>query len=183
MKFGRIGLVSVSSLLILISALAFLFVFKKKPQEPQPRMEHWADISFSGVSFVQSKDGIKTWELRAEQAQLFEKDQTSRLKNILFVMKNKEGMPLTISGESGTMDMAGKNFLIQQEHHPVSIRWGDGYTAQTSELHWSSEKKMIESNKEVKIVGSGISMRGDGVKIFLDRSELTMMGNVHANIN
>jgi len=173
----------VGGVLVFVVLLFFFFGLKKRPHEPLPSMEDWADISLSRVSFVQSQNGVKEWELRAEQAQLFEKDQTALLKKIEVVIKApKEGL-LTVSGDSGKMDMEGKRFLIQQEKEPVLIVWGNGYTAKTSELRWSSEEKMIQTDKEVKISGPGISMKGDGLKLFLDRSELTILGDVHAEVD
>ncbi len=145
-------------------------------------MKDWADISLSHVSFVQSKNGVKEWELTADQAQLFEKDQAAHLKKISVVMKNKIGEAVTLSGDSGKMDMEGKRFFIQQEKNPVSIAWDNGYTIKTSELNFSSEENMVASDKEVKIAGSRISMRGDGLRLFLDRSELTILGDVHAEL-
>jgi lipopolysaccharide export system protein LptC len=178
----RAGLVRTGGILVLVFLLVLFFGLKETPKEPLPSMKDWADISLSRVSFVQSQNGVKSWELTAQQAQLFEKDQTAFLKKISVAMKTQKGAHLTVYGDSGKMDMEGKNFLIQQEKTPVSIAWGNGYTIKTSGLHWSSEEKMIESDKAVTIVGSGISMRGDGLKIFLDRSELMLLGNIHAKV-
>jgi LPS export ABC transporter protein LptC len=178
-------LLPAGGILIFLALLLFFFVFffglKKTPQAPLPSMEDWADISLSRVSFVQSKNGVKAWELTAEQARLFEKNKMAVLKKISVVMKNKKGEAVTLSGEKGTMDMEGKIFLIQQEKHPVSIALG-GYTIKTSELRFSSEDKTIESDKEIKIAGEGILMWGKGLKMFLDRSELTILGDVHAEV-
>ncbi len=174
-------LLPAGGVLIFLALLLFFFGLKKTPQAPLPSMEDWADISLSRVSFVQSKNGVKAWELTAEQVRLFEKNNMAVLKKISVVMKNQKGEAVTLSGEKGTMDMEGKMFLIQQEKQPVSIALG-GYTVKTSELRFSSEDKTIVSDKEIKIAGAGISMWGNGLKMFLDRSELTILGDVHAEI-
>lgn len=174
-------LLPAGGVLIFLALLLFFFGLKKTPQAPLPSMEDWADISLSRVSFVQSKNGVKAWELTAEQVRLFEKNNMAVLKKISVVMKNQKGEAVTLAGEKGTMDMEGKMFLIQQEKQPVSIALG-GYTVKTSELRFSSEDKTIVSDKEIKIAGAGISMWGNGLKMFLDRSELTILGDVHAEI-
>lgn len=169
-------------ILIFLAFLVFFFGLKETPKESLPSMKDWADVSLSRVSFVQSKNGEKEWGLTAEKAQLFEKDQTALLKKISVEMKTHQGSGFTVSGDSGTMDMEGKNFLIQQEKNPVVIAWGKGYTIRTSALRFSSKEKSITSDHEIKMTGAGISMRGDGLNIFLDRSELAILGNVHAEI-
>jgi len=169
--------------LIFLAFLVFSFDFKKTPKVLLPNVEDWADVSLSRVSFVQSENGVKMWELNAEQVQLFENQQTAVLKKISVVVKNENGTPVTLSGDSGKMDMEGKKFLIHQEKQPVTITWGNGYTLKTSELHFASQEKMIASDHEIKISGAGISMRGDGVKMSLDRSEMTIIGNVYAEFH
>ncbi len=174
--------------LIVVAVAAFFLGCNKKPQESVPRLEEAADLSLSGVSFVQTRNGVKEWELRADQAQLFEKDQTARLKKISVVMQTQKGdvasagVPVTVSGESGKMDMEGKSFSIQNEKEPVSMAWGERYTMKTSKLNWSSEEQVIQTDGAVTITGSGMSIRGDRLKIFLDRSELTVLGDVHAEV-
>ncbi|MBI3358686.1 MAG: LPS export ABC transporter periplasmic protein LptC [Nitrospirae bacterium] len=178
----RTGLVLLGGVLIFVSVLVFFFGLKQKPQEVLPRLEEWADLSLSGISLVETRHGVKEWELQAQHAQLFEKDQTAVLKKIVVIMKTQNGVPLTISGDNGKMDMEGKSFSIQNERTPLSITWGNGYIIKTARLHWSSEEKVVQTDGEVAITGSGMFIRGDRFKIFLDRSELTVLGNVHAQV-
>ena len=179
---NRTGFLLLGGGLIVASLWGFFFGFKKTPKEPLPSMEEWADLALSGVSFVQSKSGVKEWELQAAHSQLFENEQTALLKNIMVKIKTQNGATLTVSGDSGAMDMAGKTFSIQNDKEPVSITWGNAYTIKTSKLRWSSDERVIQTDGEVMITGAGISIRGDRLKIFLDRSELTVFGGVHAEV-
>jgi LPS export ABC transporter protein LptC len=176
------GSVLLVGFLILVSFLGFPG-FEEKPAERPNRHSDLADLSLSGVSFVQSRDGVKEWTLHAKEAHFFEKDQTALFKKVVVEMETQTGEPLTLSSDAGQMDMAGKRFSMHQEKEPVLASFHGGYTVKTAKLDWAADEKAVRSDGKVEISGNGIFVRGEGLQIFLDRSELTVLGDVHANMD
>ncbi|MEK7702854.1 MAG: LPS export ABC transporter periplasmic protein LptC [Nitrospirota bacterium] len=174
----------IAGFFVLVFFLGFFGSPEKRLEDKTPIREASADLSLSDVLFVQTRAGVKEWALQAKQAQLFENDQTAHFKTISFELETMSGIPLTLSADSGKMDMAGEHFTMQKEKHPVSVTWREGYTIETSELNWSANQKKIESNSPVQIkMGDKISILGEELMIALDDATLNILGNVHAKIN
>ncbi|MEK7747534.1 MAG: LPS export ABC transporter periplasmic protein LptC [Nitrospirota bacterium] len=165
--------------------LVFFFgVFNSQEKRREvwvPQVE--ADLSLAGVSLVQTREGKKEWVIAAKEARLFE-NQTADLKAIFVKMETTSGIPVTVSAELGSLDMAGESFVLRQEKNPVLVSWREGFTIETKQLNWSSGKKTIESKGKVKIkAGDKISITGSALKIDLNDSSLSVLGNVHAKIS
>jgi len=175
-------------LIIIISSLFFvvfilLISSRKRPQERVPVSEGDADLILSQISFVQTRNNLKDWELTAKEAEFHEEDQTAFLKTISVVMESEHGAPLTLTGDRGKIDSGGKTFSVQSGHSPVTVHLSNGYTIQTSSLSWSSEERVIQTDDPVEISGAGVAIRGEGMRIIVDRSEVTLMRNVHAKMD
>ncbi len=171
--------------MIFLSLLVFMSVKnvpREIPQGVEGAVDDSADVALSGVAFVQTKDGMKDWELRAERAEFFEKDRTAQLSNIAIVMKTGSGDEMTLRGDRGSIDTDGNDFSINKENNPVSVQLRNGYTIQTDSLHWVSEERAIRTDDPVVIVGPGINIQGEGLTVWVDHADLMVLNNVQANV-
>ena len=102
----------------------------------------------------------------------------------LFVKKSHSGFSLTVSGDAGKIDTDGKTVSVYQEEggDPVLIWMSNGYLVRTDSLNWSSHENLIQTDDRVELVGSRISIRGEGLRVFTDRAELMVLKNVQADI-
>ncbi len=166
---------------IVVTALLFFAGEWKRSPKVASAPEETADIRLSKILFVQTRAGQKDWELTAEEARFFEKDETAFLKKIFVKMQSAKGGPLTLRGDTGRMEAGGAAFSLQQENGPVLVQLNNGYTIQTASLAWSPEERMIHTQDRVEVSGLGVSIRGVGMRLSLDRSEMTLR-NVHAEI-
>jgi LPS export ABC transporter protein LptC len=170
----------IGAVIVFAALLFFAGVSRRQPVVASGPAET-ADMTLSKVSFVQTREGEKDWELTAEEARFFEKDETAFLKKIFVKMQSTKGGPLTLSGDTGRMEAGGAAFSLRQEKSPVSMQLNNGYTIQTGSLTWSPEERMIHTEDWVEVSGLGLSIRGLGMRLSLDRSEMTVR-NVHAEI-
>jgi len=168
---------------IFFVVLVILIGGKKRTPEIHPISRGDADIVLSQISFVQTRNNLKDWELTAEEAQFYEEGQTASLKNISVVMESDQGAPLTLTGDRGQMDAGGKTFSMQGGREPVTVRLNNGYTIKTNSLSWVAESRVIQTEDPVEISGQGVAISGEGMRMFLDRSEVRLMRNVHATMD
>jgi len=163
--------------------LIVLIGVRKRPPAVRPLSEGAADLILSKISFVQTRNNLKDWELTAQEARFYEGDQTAFLKKIFIVMESDHGSPLTLRGDRGRMDAGGKTFSMQGGKEPISVQMGNGYAVETASLRWSSEDRVIQTEDPVAITGKGFTISGEGMRMFLDRSEIMLMRNVHAKMD
>jgi LPS export ABC transporter protein LptC len=170
---------------LLLAVTLFFIGLKKQPvdlvqAEPEPVA---ADLALSDVTFIETYQGIKQWEIVAREARLFEYDQTALFKK-LFVKKSQNGFSLTVSGEVGKIDTEGKTVSVYREGggSPVLIWMSNGYLLRTNSLKWSSQEALIQTDDPVELVGSRISIRGEGLRVFTDRAELMILKNGQADV-
>ncbi len=80
------------------------------------------------------------------------------------------------------LDSDGNDFSIQKESEPVLVWLSNGYIVRTNSLRWSSQEKLIQTDDPVEIVGSKIAIRGEGLQLSLDESNLMVLKDVHAEV-
>jgi len=169
--------------LFFIVLIILLAGVRKRPTAVQSHMGGAADLVLSDISFVQTRNNLKDWELTAKEVRFYEVDQTAFLKDIVVAMESDDGTPLTLSGDHGRMEPNGKTFSIQRGEDLVSVQMGDHYAVKTASLRWSSEERVMQTEDPVLITGKGVSISGEGMRIVLDRSEITLMRNVRARMD
>jgi LPS export ABC transporter protein LptC len=139
-----------------------------------------ADIGISRFSFVQTHEGRPEWALRAEHAEMFEKEQKATMRNVAVTIQTQNGLPLELEGDEGIIDTAKKDFSLRNKSALMEIVLGDGYVVKTSGLKWTNGSRALATDGKATISGPHVEVEGTGLRWYLDKQELVVSGNVKA---
>lgn len=142
-----------------------------------------ADVKIGRFSFVQSQDGIKNWELKADRAEIFEKDKKAQLETVAVKMKTPEGLELSMEGDSGSIDTERKDFHLQKQADLMAIQMSNGYIIKTPAISWFNDRKVIVADGPAHITGPQIEIDGSELQIAAETQEVTISGRVQALVH
>ncbi|MFN7729663.1 MAG: LPS export ABC transporter periplasmic protein LptC, partial [Bdellovibrio sp.] len=136
-----------------------------------------------GVHLVESSKGTRDWELFADAAEGFEgkgKWQIQKVK-ILFYSENK--VQFTVTGKAAEIDTKTKDMKIEGAVRTVAE---NGYQFESEILLYKAGPRILESPGSVRMVGPsdaqgpGMVVMANSMRGLVDKSEVTLEGNVTA---
>ena len=106
-----------------------------------------------GASLVETSEGRKEWELRADEAKGSKEKGYMALKkvNAKFFSKN-DGTFFTVTGEKGSVWLNTKDMEVQGN---VVIHSSNGHIFKTNSVYYKSDAKALRTNDPVTMVGPG----------------------------
>jgi len=139
-----------------------------------------ADVGISRFSFVQTHDGRPEWALRAEHAEMFEKQQKATLRDVKVTIHSRNGWPLKLEGDEGIIDTAKKDFSLVKKTTLMEIVLENGYVIKTSGLMWTNKSRALATEGYATLSGPHIEVEGAELRWLLDQQELVVSGDVKA---
>ena len=134
-------------------------------------------------SVVQSHEGAKSWELKADRAEVFEKDQKALLEKVTVTIQTPQGIQLSLEGDNGSIDTQKKDFYLEKKEGPMVVRLSNGYIVETPALSWLNDQRLIVAEGPAHITGPQIEIRGKELRIAPDNQEVTISGHVQALVH
>lgn len=166
-KIGRNKLkrALLAGILIMLSGLVLLVVSGvRKKNYPLMVSEGLkkADVHINNFSFFQTQGQKREWELTAGKAELFESEKKALLENVDIVIHGESGVQIAFHGDAGIIDTDRKNFHVQNNTFPMTIKMSNGYEIELMMADWDNEKKELHSDSLIKIHGGSWDIRGTG---------------------
>jgi LPS export ABC transporter protein LptC len=151
-----------------------LYAFRvQKPPTPPPKSSSGAgtpgQVGLQEINFVQVKDGIKLWELKAEAVTYQQPQNQISFKKVTLIYFPKGESPVTLVGNLGKLDTQKKNVFIEGE---VVISTSDGYELRAPSLQYEDEKRAVSTDKAFTFKGPNIFLDGQGVSMNLDSQKV-----------
>jgi len=114
------------------------------------------DVELEGVRFTQTEGGDTLWYLTADSAVMLQGGAAAMLLGISVEFIEKTGERVTVTGNSGKLDIKSKNFMLEGN---IVAKSSDGTLLRTEKLFWSADKKVMETKTPVEIVRAGTTIR------------------------
>lgn len=151
-----------------------LYAFRiQKPTPPPPKTPAGTEIpgqvGLEEINFVQVKDGVRLWELKAEAVNYQQSQHQISFKKVLLTYFPKGESPITLEGNLGKLDTEKKNVFLEGE---VLISTPEGYALKVPSLQYVDEKREISSEKAFSFKGPNILLEGEGVVMHLDSQKI-----------
>jgi LPS export ABC transporter protein LptC len=135
-----------------------------------------ADLSIKEVQLEEQSEDVR-WQLRAEQALVFEQEGKTVLRNVA-VDVNERGRSWSIVGEEGDLFDAAKNFEVRKN---VVLTSSDGLRLETTVLRWHGAEKRLWTDQPVTIRKEGAVIQGTALNVLMGQQEHTQVaGRVRA---
>lgn len=175
---------------IIFALLATLLVFivggpsRRVSQVSVPVLPQTADAGLQGFSYVQSKDGLVDWKIKAKQAQVFDADAKAVLNDeVQVTLMGTNGVTMMVTGDDGTINTASKDFVISKRSGNLALVFDSGYTIYTSRITWDNQQHRIWTDEPVRITGPMLEATGQGMDTFLATQEMRIRRNVRVEIH
>lgn len=141
-----------------------------------------ADAGMQQFVFRQTKDGAVQWEVKAQQASLYEERNEALLKTVQVALLGAKGKELTVDGEEAQLNTATKDFLLANRDREIPIQLESGYTVYSNHLKWTDQKQELSTSDPVRIEGNGLRITGVGLLGQLAREEFQVLDDVQVDV-
>jgi LPS export ABC transporter protein LptC len=151
-----------------------LYAFRtQKPATPVPKVSTAGSgpgqVGLQEINFVQVKDGVKVWELKAEAVEYQQTNNLVSFKKVALTYFPKGDKPINLVGKMGKLDTQTKNILMEGE---VVISTPDGYELKVPSLYYKDSLREVSSAGTVNLKGPSISLEGQGMTMNLESQKV-----------
>ncbi len=180
----RRGLLALS--LLFAASLVYILITRSEIRS-SPKVELLSDVSQATVgmqefTFLQSRDGVVQWEVRAKHAQVDEAQNQAVLETVHVTLYGKKGREMTLEGDQGTIRTDTRDFVLANQDRPLEIEIEGGYTVLTNHLAWADQRQELHTEAPVTIRGNGVEITGRGLIARLETDEFQIQHEVHLQL-
>jgi LPS export ABC transporter protein LptC len=134
-----------------------------------------ADLRIKEVQLEEESGGVR-WQLRADQALVFEGEGRTRLTKI-HLKVSERNRSWTVVGEEGDLQKETKNLEVRRN---VVLTSDDGLRLETTVLRWHGGDRRLWTDVPVRIVRSDAVIDGTGLDVKMEEEATALQGRVHA---
>jgi len=164
------------------SILALGIAAGKPPMAQLPRPRSAPEAKITNFHLVESKAGVKLWEIWGDLAEVFEKEGVAHVtkvsRQVAVVFHSEEGK-LTSQSDKATINMRTKDVRL---HGKVRATSEQGSTLQTESLHWSAEDRRLYTPLAVTLAKGGLVSRGVGMEAETTLERVRLFGRVRSRV-
>ncbi len=177
-RFFLYILLSLSLLILIISLIQNTWLRKKDVVLDLLPLVN-ADMQLGSAHFTQSEEGVKKWDLVADDVKYFKgKDQMllTGLKASYFSKKNE---PVFIESREGRFDSKSGNIEVFGD---VIVRSSDGDTLSTDVLKYSPDSELVTTDEEITLKSGSTTIRGRGLSMDIKNNRVVIKSDVDVTL-
>lgn len=134
-----------------------------------------ADLTVKEVD-IREESGRVQWHLTAKQAEVFEQEGRTRLREVAVSVQEPE-RSWTVNGDEGDLFPRRHDLEIRSN---VIVTSSDGLRLETSRLRWTGSEKRLWTDTPVTITNPSGVIRGSGLEINMTEDTAVVAGRVRA---
>lgn len=137
-----------------------------------------ADLSIKEVDLEEEARGVR-WRLRADLAQIFEREGRTTLRNLSVTLEERE-RTWTVVGDEGEFLSERKHVEIRRN---VVVTSSDGLRLETSVLRWDGSQQRLWTDAPVTLSRGRSVVQGSGLEVKMEEEATTVSGRVRATFD
>ncbi len=147
---------------------------------PSQKPDAAADLKLDRVHYMETRDGVKEWELEAASAVYYKEENTVVFEKIqaTFFGKNKESYVLV--GEKGRLNTQTK---VIEVYDGVKVDSSNGYQLRTQSLTYQADRRELSTSERVEMRGPDLQVEGVGMVVELTRQRVRILGGVRTTVS
>ena len=155
-----------------------VWVVKTTPDSPLPvdKIEPPTTMEYVGNTISEEVNGVKIWDLTAENAVVDVKTQNAELHNLTGHFYQQDGRFVELHAKYGTYDNSSKNVHVEGD---VTITTDDGAKLTSVKLDWINSDNMLIATEKVKIAKDDIRASGDRAESSDGFKNFKLKGRAH----
>ena len=176
MNYLSRGILVVVALFVLLLAGTLLARSRTSVEETAHPAPSRADLSIKEVDLEEEGRGMR-WQLRAELAQIFEREGRTTLRNLAVTLEEPD-RTWTVVGDEGELFSDSKNVEIRRN---VVVTSSDGLRLDTSVLRWDAARQRLWTDEAVTLSRGSSVVTGSGLEVRMEEEATTVSGRVRAS--
>lgn len=145
----------------------------KKTVEQETTRE--ATYIIKDIRISETIHGDAQWRLIADQAEVFDKEKKTKLRNVKATLYNNDGSIWNLKGDEGVLNNDTKDVYVKGN---VVVSSDEGLQLTSDELDYRAQERRLFTEKPVKIVKGGTTITGVGFEADLNKEKVMMKKNV-----
>jgi len=133
-----------------------------------------ANVTFSGSSIVEERDGKRLWELSAENIEVDAVSKQVTLHNLKGIFYQPSGGKLEMAALRGTLDATTKDIIMEGQ---IVATASDGARLEAAQLRYISEQSRIFGFGGVAVTQQGTVLSGDNLESDTTLTKFKITGN------
>lgn len=164
---------------VLFLAAGVWYFVKDEPLPPQvPPAETTnslpANITFSGSSIVEERNGKRLWELSAENIEVDAATKQVTLHNLKGIFYQPAGGKLEMTALAGTLDATTKDIIMEGQ---IVATATDGARLEAAQLRYISHQSRIFGSGGVAVTQQDTVLSGDNLESDTTLTKFKLTGN------
>ena len=136
-----------------------------------------ADLQIDRMHLVQNKRGQRNWELWADTAKVYRKEDITQLKGLRLRFYPKDGDPMNITADRGLMRNQSRSIKVFGN---AVIHTAQGYTLETETLEFHPRENRVFTDDPILFKGKTFQLTGTGLKGQTDSGRFILQDDVNA---
>ena len=139
-------------------------------------------ISLRQVHMIETRDGSKLWEVRADQVEVNEREGftvlTRVMRPIQIAFYSSQGQATCVA-DRATLDLTTKDVRLEGG---VVARSEQGMELKTEQLRWNAASRRLQTDDAVTITRGGLVSRGRGLEAETDLERVRIFENITSQL-
>lgn len=170
------GLLLAGVALFTLIVVATLFIRGRLVRETEEAPPSRADYRIKDVELHELVGGNTRWRLIAEQAEVFEREGKTFMRNVKITIE-EPGRTWTVIGDEGDLMDATKDMEIRKN---VVLTSSGGIRIETETLRWQAKERRVWTTDPVTIFRAGAIVKGRGLDAWMSDERSQVKGRVRA---
>jgi len=170
------------AVLVFLAGLAFRQERGASGAGPSPPAQTAPEVTLRQIHMIETREGTKLWELRADRAEVHEREAYTVLfrerRPVEVTLYSSQGR-LTCTANRATVDLQTKDVRLEGG---VIARSDQGTELQTEELRWLAASRRVQTDRPVMVSRGSLVTRGRGLEAETDLEQVRIFQNITSQL-
>lgn len=167
---------------VISASIFFIFWLQMKQQVMKPPVLDpnigKADVTIKNMELSETSEGDVDWRLKAEEAELYEKQGIAYVTKVVLSYSGEEGQEIVLTGNRGKIDLSEKNVFLEGNVKASSNQ----VHLTTKTLSWFPKKRIISTEDPVWLKQNNILITGRGMSADINLRKIRVNKDVKTNV-
>jgi LPS export ABC transporter protein LptC len=166
-------------LLILVAVVGGLWGIRETSRGGLKILLEKTDLDVKDVRFTEVGESGEKWEIRAERARYFRKENKALFDRADIRLVLKDGKVFRVRGDRGSMDTSSRDMELVGN---VSVESDGGDRFSTDRLQYSHAKGIVSADGAVVLENARMRIDAVGMRLSLVKKEVSLLARVKAEV-
>ena len=138
-----------------------------------------ADMQLGSAHFTQSEEGVKKWDLVADDVKYFKGNDQMLLTGLKVSYFSEQNEPVVIESKEGRFNSKSGDIEVFGD---VIVRSADGDTLSTDVLKYSSDSELVTTDEEITLKSGSTTIKGKGLTMDIKNNRVVIKSDVDVTL-